>query len=121
LVELALIAPILIVWLLIAADFGRAFTSYIVVTSAAREGASFGSVSEENAEDAAAVRSAALAGNPTIWGSAPSVSSLVATDEFGYDYVEVTVDYEFSPLFPMPPIPETIDMSRTVRMRIVGN
>jgi Flp pilus assembly protein TadG len=121
LVELALIMPILVLFLLIAADFGRAYTAHIAISSAAREGASFGSRSLENAENAAAVRAAALAQNETIWGDAPTVTSNVGEDEFGYDYIEVEVDYTFDVLFPFPPIPDSLDMSRTVRMRVIGN
>src|SRR5690606_38215523 len=51
LVELALIVPILVLMLAIAADFGRALTAYITVSSAAREGAAYGMLSEENAHD----------------------------------------------------------------------
>jgi len=121
LVELALVMPILVLFLLIAADFGRAYTAHIAISSAAREGASFGSRSLDNAENAAAVRDAALAQNETIWGDAPTVSSAVGEDEFGYDYIEVEVDYTFDVLFPFPPIPDSLDMSRTVRMRVIGN
>jgi hypothetical protein len=121
LVELAIVSPVLILMLLIAADFGRAYTAYIAVSSSAREGASFGSRSLDNANDPAAMQAAALADNPSIWGSAPSVSASTGTDAYGYDYVEVTVDYTFSTLFPIPPIPASVDMSRTARMRIIGN
>lgn len=121
LVELALIMPILVLFLLIAADFGRAYSANIAISSAAREGASFGSRSNANASDATAVRAAALAQNPTFWGVAPVVTSSVDEDEFGFDYVEVTVEYEFDVLFSFPPIPDSVDMSQTVRMRIIGN
>lgn len=121
LVELALVMPILVLFLLIAADFGRAYSANIAISSAAREGASFGSRSNSNASDAASVREAALAQNPTIWGVAPVVTSFVDEDEFGFDYVEVTVDYEFDVIFSFPPIPDSVDMSQTVRMRIIGN
>lgn len=42
LVELALILPLLLLLIAAAADFGRAFNSYIVINNAAREGARFG-------------------------------------------------------------------------------
>lgn len=121
LVELALVMPILVLFLLIAADFGRAYTAHIAISSAAREGASFGSRSLDNAEDEAAVGAAAMAQNETIWGNALTVDSDVYEDEFGYDAIVVTVDYSFDVLFPFPPIPDSLDMSRTVRMRIIGN
>lgn len=121
LVELALVMPILVLFLLIAGDFGRAYSANIAITSAAREGASYGSRSATTATDNTAIREAALAQNPTIWGVAPIVTSDVQEDEFGFDYVEVTVEYEFETIFSFPPIPETVDLSKTVRMRIIGD
>ena len=41
LVEMALILPVLLLLVAAAADFGRAFNSYIVINNAAREGARF--------------------------------------------------------------------------------
>jgi Flp pilus assembly protein TadG len=46
LVETAIVAPILLLLLAAAIDFGRAFDTYIVLTNAAREGARFGSLAQ---------------------------------------------------------------------------
>jgi hypothetical protein len=113
--------PLLVIFLVTASDFARAYTASIAISSAAREGASFGSRSNTNASDGTAIRNAALAENPTIWGVAPVVTSDTDTDEYGFEYVEVTVDYEFSTIFSFPPVPDSVDMSQTVRMRIIGN
>ena len=43
-VEFAIIAPLMLLLLLIAVDFGRLFFTYIAVNNAAREGAAFGSL-----------------------------------------------------------------------------
>jgi Flp pilus assembly protein TadG len=113
--------PLLVVFLLGASDFARVYSANIAISSAAREGASFGSRSNVNAADGSAIRDAALAENATIWGVAPVVTSNIGEDEYGFDYVEVTVDYEFSTIFSFPPIPDSIDLSHTVRMRVIGN
>lgn len=120
LVEMALLTPLLVFILLITVDFARAFSAHIEVTNAARAGAIYGSRSSSNANDAAAVRDAALADSPSIFGTAPSVTSSTATDSDGYEQITVRVDYTFSVLTGFPGIPDSINMSRTVQMRVVG-
>jgi Flp pilus assembly protein TadG len=120
LVEFALLTPVLVMILALAADFGRAFTAYIAISSAAREGASYGSDSSTQATSSSGISAAALADAPTIWGAAPSVSSTTGTDAYGYTYVQVTVNYTFSPLTQVPPIPASIAMTRVVRMRVIN-
>ncbi len=120
-VEFAILVPALVLILAIAADFGRAFTAYIAIGSAAHEGATFGMQSLVNANDSAKVRSAALADAPTIMGVAPTVpNAVVSKDAQGYDRVAVTVNYTFSPIMPIPPIPNSISLTRTVTMRVIN-
>lgn len=121
LVELALLTPMLVLILLGAVDFGRVFSASIQVTNAAREGAYFGARSFENAEDSAAIENVAIADSSSIFGIDPTVSSTTGVDDNGYDFVAVTVTYAFEPLVPYPGIPEEIDLSKTVTMRIIGN
>jgi len=123
-VEFALILPLLLVFLLTAADFGRALTAYITVSSAASEGASFGSRSTDNAANTNAIRQAALnevGADQQIWGTSPNVQPSTGTDGQGYPWVEVTVTYTFTPLFSVWPIPNSVPMERTVRMRVLGS
>ena len=120
LVEMALLAPMIVFMLMATVDFARAYTAYIEVSNAARAGAIHGSRSAAYANDAAAVRDAALADSPTIFGTAPVVSSATATDADGYQQITVTVDYTFSVLTGFPGIPDSVDMSRSVQMRVVG-
>lgn len=123
-VEFAMVVPILLIFLLIAADFGRALTAYMTVSSVASEGASFASRSADNAADNDAIEDAALSAagaSGEIWGDAPDVSISRSNDTQGYPYVEVTVEYEFEPLFRVWPIPESVLMDRTVRMRVLGS
>lgn len=120
-VELALITPILLMILLGAVDFGRVMSASIQVTNAAREGAYFGARSMENAEDESAIRAAAQADSGDIFGITPTVNSDTGTDDDGYDTVEVTVSYTFQTLVPYPLIPNEVDLSKTVTMRVIGN
>jgi Flp pilus assembly protein TadG len=120
LVEFALVVPILVLILALSADFGRAFSAYIAVGGAAREGAAFGMLSSTNATNTTGIRNAALADAPTIWGVAPTVASMTGTDAHGYTFVQVTVTYTFSPIIRIPPIPNSMTMNRTVRMRVIS-
>jgi Flp pilus assembly protein TadG len=121
LVEFALLLPVLVLILALAADFGRAFTAYIDISGAAREGAAYGMQSSTTAADSAGMSAAALADAPSIWGKAPSVeTSSGADDGMGYAYAEVTVNYTFEPLLAIPPLNRTFDMTRTVRMRVIN-
>lgn len=120
LVEFALVAPLMIFMLLITVDFARAYSAYIEVSNAARAGAIFGARSAELANDDDAVRDAALLETPTIYGSAPTVTPDLDTDAGGYPRISVTVEYDFSPLIIFPGIPENIEISRTVQMRVIG-
>lgn len=121
LVEFAVMLPLLVLILALAADFGRAFTAYIAISSAAREGAAYGMLSTSNSTNAAGIRAAALADAPSIWGTAPTVSAPApTTDSQGYKKVTVTVNYTFSTVIPIPPIPSSVSMSRTVSMRVIN-
>jgi hypothetical protein len=104
-VEFAILLPTLVMILAIAADFGRAFTAYIAISGA-------------NVE---AVVDADIGSGGSIWGTDVGVtSSLVADDGQGYEQVVVTVDYTFSPIIPLPALPSSIDMERTVTMRVLN-
>lgn len=121
LVEFALLLPVMVLILALAADFGRAFTAYIAISGAAREGAAYGMQTAGNAANGAGIRAAALADAPSIWGQVPGVvSSTAANDGFGYRYVEVTVTYDFEPIIAIPPLNRTVAMERTVRMRVLN-
>src|ERR1700730_4632114 len=67
-VELALIAPVLALLLVVAADFGRLFYMNVGVNSAARAGAQYGSQSVVTAADAAGMVAAATKDGSSIAG-----------------------------------------------------
>ncbi|HUG14819.1 MAG TPA: hypothetical protein VMM78_07330, partial [Thermomicrobiales bacterium] len=91
------------------------------VSSAAREGAAFGMMSAAKASKTSGIRDAALADAPTIWGTAPTVASgPCGSDPHGYQCVQVTVSYTFTPFLSIPPIPNSLNMTRTVQMRVIS-
>jgi hypothetical protein len=122
LVELALLLPVLVLLLALAADFGRAFTAYIAIGSAAREGAAYGMRSAAASTDTDGMRDAALSETPEVWGAAPTVSFPSCTDAIDadkYDCVAVQVSYEFTPILAVGPIGDSYTLTRTVRMRVI--
>jgi hypothetical protein len=119
-VEFAILLPTLVMILAIAADFGRAFTAYIAISGAAREGAA-SAMQTGDLTNVEAVVDADIGNGGSIWGTDVGVSSsLVADDGQGYEQVVVTVDYTFSPIIPLPALPSSIDMERTVTMRVLN-
>jgi Flp pilus assembly protein TadG len=125
-VELALILPIAVLILALAADFSRAMTAYIQIGSAAREGAAYGMQSSERATDTAGMIAAVRAETTAVWGEPVAISFPDCTENLNqpsgapYQCVAVTVSYNFRPLITIWPIPNSIPMERTVEMRVVN-
>jgi Flp pilus assembly protein TadG len=134
LVEMALVAPFLMLLLLGVVDFGRAFYLAMEIAGAAQAGAVYGA---QNPRDSAGIIAAAL-------DDAPDVPNLtVATPSFGCECsdgtaysaacssaptcannlvyrVKVTVSASYSPWIPWPGIPTIILLSNSAIMR-TGN
>lgn len=124
LIEFALVLPIMLLMLVIAVDFGRAYTAYMTVSSAAREGATYASRSADNATNTAEIQNRVreeIGSGGQIWGNTASASVSSGTDSQGYGRVSVTVDYTFEPWMSVWPIPGSVDINRTVTMRVLGN
>ena len=122
--EFAILLPTLVMILAVAADFGRALTAYIAISSGAREGAAYGMQSTVQATDVdgieAAVR-ADIGSGGSIWGTDVGINvPALANDAQGYKQVEVTVSYSFAPFIPIPGLPSTFDLDRTVKMRVLN-
>jgi hypothetical protein len=126
LVELGLILPMVVMMLALSADFSRAFSAYIAISSGAREGAAFAMQSSQTAQDTNGIRAAVLADTSTIWGVQPQVTFPGCSDGFSrpsgdsYECVAVRVTYDFSPVITIGPIPNTIRMERTVETRVIN-
>ncbi len=120
LVEFAVVLPVLTLIFASAVDFGRAFTAYIAVSSAAREGAAFGMLTTANSNNAGGISAAATGESGAIWGTMPTATSSVGTDSAGNRYVQVTVSYVFDPIMSIAPIGGNRTLTRTVRMRVIN-
>ncbi len=121
LVELALIAPILIIIMLGVIDYGRVYFAYVSVTNGARIGADYAATDPAAAADTAGIKAAARADTTDLLDQSPTnpeVTVVTANDSQGRLYADVTMTYTFTTLFPWPGLPTSIDIERTVRSRV---
>lgn len=117
LVELGVLMPILLVIVLGAVDFGRAYHSSQSVANAARTGAQYAAVSTANAGNLSGITTAALQETGTL-AHTPTVTASTGTDSRGESYARVTVSYAFTTMIAWPGLPHSVPMTRTVQMRI---
>lgn len=117
-VELALLLPLLGLLFLITVDFARLYYHYSIVTNCARNGALYGSDPTSASESPYTNLSAAALADAPDLNPQPSVSSANGTDSSGNPYVEVTVAYPFTTISNYPGLPNPINLTRTVRMRV---
>ena len=121
LVELALTAPVLIILVLGAIDFGRVYFSQVAVTNAAQNGAAYASQSATSAADTAGIKAAATADTSNLLNTSatnPEVTVLTGNDAQGRLYADVKVHYTFTTIFPWPGLADSFSVDRTVRARV---
>jgi Flp pilus assembly protein TadG len=116
--ELALLLPLLGMFLLFTVDFARLFYHYSIVTNCARNGALYGSDPLAAGESNYATLSAAALADASDLSPQPTVTSTNGTDGSGNPYVEVTVVYPFQTISNYPGLSNPINLTRTVRMRV---
>jgi Flp pilus assembly protein TadG len=135
-VEFAVLAPFLAYIFLLAVDYGRVFYYSVTVQNAARKGALYGCQDAAHSTDTSGIQTAALAdatditppasststangGTGNGGTSGPTVTSATAVDKAGNPTVRVTVQYTLHTVANYPGIPSTIDLNRTVTMRVL--
>jgi hypothetical protein len=117
--ELAIVlAPVLAFILVAGTDFARLFNAYLTITSCARNGALYGCLDTAHATNTAGIQTAALTDAGSL-SPQPSVSASTGTDANNNPYVAVTVTYTFSTIASFPRIPSTMNLSRTIQMRVI--
>jgi Flp pilus assembly protein TadG len=117
-VELATLLPFLAFLFFIAVDYSRLFYDYVTITDCARDGALYGCTDAAHAQDTTGIHNAVLA-DATNLQPQPTVTSMTGTDTWGNSYVEVTVAYRFSTITNFPGMPSAVNLTRTVRMRVI--
>jgi hypothetical protein len=117
--ELAVFLPVFGLTIMAAMDFSRAFYYYLTITNCACNGAVYATSDDSHKADTTNITLYAkydwpsnLSPQPTVTAGAPG------TDAYG-TYVNVTVTYPFNTIVSIPGIPRPLNMTRTVRMRVV--
>jgi Flp pilus assembly protein TadG len=132
-VETAVVLPFLMVLTVGTIDMGRVSYAAVYVTSAAANGAQYGSRNIASANDATAVSNAALLDNQGYSTTAlskltrvynftstnPKVTSTVSHDAFGNNFIRVTVTYAFPTLLKYPGVPQSVAMTSSVSMPVL--
>ena len=132
-VELALLAPVLMLMLVGVIDFGGAIYEQMQLTSAARAGVQFAIQSAANVDDTVGILQAVQnagsldTANVTItttqFCGCPDGSAATCTDTCGGGgtpgtYVSITVVEQYSTLFPYPGIDNPITLEGNAVMRV---
>ena len=128
-VEFSIVAGVLVLILLVAADYGRIFAASIAVTNAARAGAQYGIQNAGTWADLAGMQQAALNDAPDVSGMSASATNFCeCTAGTPVDcatpgcssprrYVSVTATASFTPLTDYPGLPGSVTLMRTAIMR----
>ena len=102
----------------VAVDYSRVFYYALSIEEAAYEGALFASASTSNSTNTTGITAAAQ-NQTTNLSTQPNVSSSVGVDGNNNTTVSVTVTYTFQTVVNYPGIPNTVNLSRTVTMRVL--
>ena len=119
-VELAVLLPILTFLFVITVDFARIFYYAQVIENCARNGAIYESNLTTAQSPYASLQDAALA-DATGLSPQPTVTSTPGNDAAGNPYVQVTVSWQFQTICGFPGVPSSMNLSRTVQMRVAPN
>lgn len=117
-VELAILLPLLAFLFVVTVDFARVFYFSLTITNCARNGAMYGcDPTAAQLSPYTSVQEAALADAGNIQ-PVPTVTSQTVADAAG-DLIEVKVSYPFTTITQFPGVPSSLNLTRTVRMRMV--
>jgi Flp pilus assembly protein TadG len=118
-VELAILLPLLAFLFVIGVDYARIFYMSLTVANCARNGALYGCdpTAAATASPYTSIQEAALADAGSL-SPTPTVASQFGSDSSG-NYVEVTVTFPFKTITNYPGVSNSINVSRTVRMRMI--
>src|SRR5262245_12972691 len=110
-VELAVMLPLLMFLLLMTIDWARVFYYSVTLTSAARQGALYGSDPITAAQSPYGGAEAAALAETTNLSPSPTVTTSSGTDADGNAYTQVTVAWQFKTLTQFPGIPKVTNLS----------
>ncbi len=137
-VEIAIVAPLLALVLVVCADFGRIFYATVEVDNAARAAAQYASQSTTTAGNTTNIQQAAANGSPGLSGltvsssqctcgtpvgtqTSCSGSAYCADSTTGTNYVTVTATATYKTLLKYPGIPSSTVLTGTATMQVMDN
>lgn len=119
-VELAVLLPFLVYLFLISIDYARIFYCSLTIENCARNGAVFASNVNNYSSPYSSIQQAAIADggnlNPPL--TTDNVTVANGTDANNNSIVTVTVTYVFQTITGYPGLPTTVNLSRSVEMRV---
>ena len=132
LLEFALVLPLLLLLVLGAIEFGRAYFTYNILAKATRDGARYAATSEVSSTGTLDATALTKSKNVVVFGNSSGTGTkkildlqtnqVTVTQTFVTpfeQYTNVTVAYPYQPLFSLI-LPATITMRPSVRMQFVG-
>lgn len=138
-IELALLAPVLAALLIGSVDFGTYIYKKMQLQSASRAGAQFAIQEDGNAEDSAGIKTAVLSsaddldtginivstaycscadGTETTVSAITGCSGTCSGGDSPALSVRVTVSNTFTPIFPYPGFPDSLDLQGETSLRV---
>jgi Flp pilus assembly protein TadG len=119
-VELAVLLPLLMFLLVIAIDYGRIFYYSLTLENCARNGALLGSNVSSYQTPYGSIQQAAIADGANLDPPLTTDNVAVAngSDANNNPTVTVTVSYSFQTITGYPGLPRTVNLSRSVEMRV---
>lgn len=115
--EFAFVLPVLLLFALGAADYGRVYYHDIQVRNAARNGSAFGAGSTSNSTNHQGIHDAALDG--VSLPAAATITDTLAADSSGGHALSVKVDAPFDMLVAWPFLPHHVLLSHTVEAKVL--
>lgn len=119
-VELAVLLPLLMFLFVIAIDYGRIFYYSLTLENCARNGAVFGSNVSNYSTPYSSIQQAAIADGANLTPPLTTDDVAVANgnDADNNPTVTVTVSYSFRTITGYPGLPRTVNLSRSLAMRV---
>ncbi len=123
LVEFALTAPILLLLVLGAVDYGRVYYRAVQVSQAARNGAAYASMNppnsnQQNGNYQQQMNDAAFAGSD-LAASGATVTVVQAADQSGGEDVRVDVQQQYSTFVRWPLLPTTFQLHTSAESKVL--
>ena len=132
LLEFAIVLPLLILLVLGAIEFGRAYFTYNILAKAVRDGARYAATSEATSAGTLDATAITKTKNVVVYGNSAGTGTkkildlqtnqVTVTQTFVSSfeqYTNVVVAYPYQPLFSLV-LPATITLRPSVRMQFVG-